>query len=251
MDYDSVERIRSATFTPARRGYDKREVDRFLSELADWLETGGDDDTRSELVRRELERIGEQTAKILTEAHEVAQAIRTEAEHETRQALVDANLNAEAMRSSADEYAEQSREEADTYARKVRADADSYDAEARAEADAYAEQTRGEAETYAGRIREEADAAVAEQRQESEREGERIVADANRRKGEIEKVISDLEQRRDAVVAELERLASGIRGTATQHRAPSDQSRSEEAPSDEVDDSGQPARSASSGEGSA
>ena len=32
-------------------------------------------------------------------------------------------------------------------------------------------------------------------------------------------MITDLEQRRDAVLAELERLASGIAGTATEHVA--------------------------------
>ena len=61
MDKDSIERIRTATFGVARRGYDKRQVDRFLEQLADWLETGGGDDARSEVVRTELERVGEQT----------------------------------------------------------------------------------------------------------------------------------------------------------------------------------------------
>ena len=54
MDRDSIDRIRSATFPVGRRGYEKREVDRFLNKLADWLETGGGDQTRAELVRREL-----------------------------------------------------------------------------------------------------------------------------------------------------------------------------------------------------
>ena len=47
---------------------------------------------------------------------------------------------------------------------------------------------------------------------------ERIVGEANKRKADIEALISDLEQRRDAVLAELDRLASGIAGTATEHR---------------------------------
>src|SRR5258705_391133 len=50
--------------------------------------------------------------------------------------------------------------------------------------------------------------------------GEGAAADGNRRKADVESVISDLEQRRDAVLAELERLASGIAGTATEHRGP-------------------------------
>ena len=65
MDQESIERIRTATFGVSRRGYDKRDVDRFLERLADWLETGGGDEARSEVVRTELERIGEQTGQIL------------------------------------------------------------------------------------------------------------------------------------------------------------------------------------------
>ena len=49
MDRDSIDRIRSATFPVGHRGYEKREVDRFLSRLADWLETGGGDQTRAEI----------------------------------------------------------------------------------------------------------------------------------------------------------------------------------------------------------
>ena len=84
VDRDSIDRIRSATFPVARRGYDKREVDRFLGELADWLETGGGDETRADAVRRELERVGQQTGAILAEAQEGAEQIRAEAEDEAR-----------------------------------------------------------------------------------------------------------------------------------------------------------------------
>jgi DivIVA domain-containing protein len=58
MDRDSIERIRTATFPVARKGYDKREVDRFLARVAEWLESGGEDDARTQMVRNELERIG-------------------------------------------------------------------------------------------------------------------------------------------------------------------------------------------------
>ena len=80
MDRDSIDRIRSATFPVGRRGYEKREVDRFLNKLADWLETGGGDQTRAELLRRDLERVGQQTGKILTDAHDVSEQLRAEAE---------------------------------------------------------------------------------------------------------------------------------------------------------------------------
>ncbi len=136
------------------------------------------------------------------------QAIREDAANEVRQQLVDANLTAESLRGEASEYAGDTRDEADAYARKVRAEADSYAEGARGEADAELEVIRAGAR----------------------KEAERIVADAQRRKADIEELISDLEQRRDAVIAELDRLASGIAGTATEHRTPA---RAERGPGDE------------------
>ncbi len=199
MDQEHVDRIRSASFSLARKGYDKREVDGFLDELADWMETGGDGEGPSaDLVRRELERIGEQTTAILTEAHDAAETMRSGADRQVRQQLADANIKAETLRSSAEEYAEEVREEADSYARRTRA-----------EADAIAEQARSEV-----------DGAQAEAREKAERAARQIVEDANRRRTEVEKVISDLEQRREAIVGELRRLASAAGIGAGEGTAP-------------------------------
>ena len=197
MDSHSINRIRNANFAHAVRGYDRHEVDQFLGELADWLERDAGAGVASGEDRDELERVGEQVAGILTEAHDAAEEIRENASSEVRKSLVQANVTAESLRSQAGEYADETREEADLHART-----------ARAEADSYAEQTR-----------EAADGAAAEAREAAEREAQRIVEEANRRKRDTEAVISDLEERRDAVLAELERLASGIAGTATQHRS--------------------------------
>jgi DivIVA domain-containing protein len=82
VDRDSIDRIRSATFPVARRGYEKREVDRFLNGIADWLETGGGDQSRAEIVRRDLERVGEQTARILVDAHDAGEQHLAEARQE-------------------------------------------------------------------------------------------------------------------------------------------------------------------------
>jgi hypothetical protein len=38
MDWNEIERLRIDGFTVARRGYDRREVDKFLGALLDWLE---------------------------------------------------------------------------------------------------------------------------------------------------------------------------------------------------------------------
>ena len=86
VDQTSLDRIRNATFPSAKRGYDKQEVEKFLSRLADWLETGGGDESRSETVKRELERVGERTGAILSQAEDSAQEIIAEARTESERA---------------------------------------------------------------------------------------------------------------------------------------------------------------------
>jgi DivIVA domain-containing protein len=229
VDRDSIDRIRSATFPVGRRGYDKREVDRFLAQLADWLETGGADQSRAELVRRDLERIGETTGKILTEAHAAAEQIRVEVETEVRRALEGAESRAEEMRQAAEQGAAEARAGAEEYAKATRADADDYAAEARAEIEAYSQAARDGADAYAAKVREEADAAASELRARADADAERTLSaaraearrtvdEANRRREDIETVVADLEARRESIVGELERLASEVAGTATLHR---------------------------------
>jgi DivIVA domain-containing protein len=225
VDEDVVDRIRSATFALARKGYDKREVDQFLDELADWLEAGGEGGPGEDAVRRELERIGEQTTAILTEAHDAAATMRSGAERQVRQQLADSNLKAEAMRTEAEEYAEEVREDADAYARRIRGDVDATVERARIEAESSVEETRADADAYAERVRREADEhaatasaqaekLVADAKERAERQAKQVVEEASRRRQDIERVISDLEERRKSVVAELRRLASSVAGAA-------------------------------------
>src|SRR5262245_4788764 len=105
VDQTSLDRIRNATFPSVRRGYDKHEVEKFLGRLADWLETGGADESRSEVVKKELERVGQRTGAILAQAEESAQQIRAEAEDEARGTVNTANLEASETRGEADNYA--------------------------------------------------------------------------------------------------------------------------------------------------
>jgi DivIVA domain-containing protein len=207
VERDSIDRIRSATFPLGRRGYEKREVDRFLNQLADWLETGGGDQARTELVRRDLEEIGRKTGAILTAAHDAGEELRSEATEEATQTIADGQAEAKRIRAAADSYSKETRSAADQYARKVRSESDEYSRESREEADDYSAETRAEAERDAAQIVASAQA-----------DAKRIVDDANRRRRDIETVIADLDQRRDAAVGELERLSSALIGAATQHR---------------------------------
>ena len=53
-------------------------------------------------------------------------------------------------------------------------------------------------------------------------------------------MISDLEQRRDAVLAELDRLASELAGTATEHRPPPGEHGEDAEPEADADDEDEP-----------
>jgi DivIVA domain-containing protein len=117
VDQTSLDRIRNATFPSARRGYDKHEVEKFLGRLADWLETGGGDETRSDAVKKELERVGQRTGAILAQAEESAQQIRAEAEEEARGTINSANMQATETRTEADNYASETKVSADREAR--------------------------------------------------------------------------------------------------------------------------------------
>jgi DivIVA domain-containing protein len=214
VDQDYVERIRGATFPVALRGYDRHEVQGFLNEVADWLETGGSDEARADLVAPELERIGTQVSNILTEANEAATTMRADAEAEVRHLLAEANRTAEEIREGAERYADETREGADAFAIKTRSEANSRAEELRVDADAYLAETREEAEAYDRGVRKEADDAAREETDKARAEARRIVEEANRRRAEIERVIGDLEQRRQAVIDELRRLATDVAGAA-------------------------------------
>ncbi len=131
---ETIERIRNATFTLTRRGYDRREVDSYLCKLADWLEGG-------------------------------------------------ARASVEGVRPPAEDYARKRREDADAYATRVRAEAD-----------------------------EKASEAV----KAAEEKAIRMVEEGAARRRQMEKVIADLQSRREAIVKGLEKLSSQLAGAASQ-----------------------------------
>jgi DivIVA domain-containing protein len=196
VDQTSLDRIRNATFPSARRGYDKHEVEKFLARLADWLETGAGDESRSDTVKRELERVGQRTGAILAQAEDSAQQIRAEAEDEARGTINSANAQAEQTRSEADAYA----------------------TETRTAADAYAKETRHEAETDANASRVKTEEDVREAIATAEGQARRIVEEGTQRREDIEAVIADLVRRRNDVIADIEELGSKLRAATSAHR---------------------------------
>jgi cell division septum initiation protein DivIVA len=175
MDWNDIDRLREPGFTVARRGYDRREVDRLLASLVDWLETDAAKQVGELAVKRRLEFVGKSTARIL---------LTTEEESEQ-------------LRRLTDEECEELRSEAETAALKARQAADDY--------------------------------------------AKQIVEDAERRRAEIEVVVSELEARRDRTIQELDRLRAELSSAIGTHES--------DVPSpkrnvDEPGDDAQPAKKA-------
>ena len=196
VDQTSLDRIRNATFPSSRRGYDKQEVEKFLARLADWLETGAGDESRSDTVKRELERVGERTGAILAQAEESAQQIRGEAESLAREAIEEGQAQAEKSRKEAEAYSKKTHSEADAYAKTPRSEGDKDAAEVRAEADADARDTIAEAQAQA----------------------RRIVEEGTQRREDIESVIADLVRKRDEVLDDTEDLSGKLTMAVGDHR---------------------------------
>ena len=211
MESNSIDRIRSTTFGVSRRGYDKREVERFLNQVADWLETGGGDESRSNTLRRELEKVGERTSAILSAAHEAAEEMRGEAERAAAQIKQTVREESEHKHSEADAYSTETRASADGYAEKARAAADGYSAKTRADSDSYSADTRAGADREADEIENHARTRGREAVEAAKSEGERVVAEGRKRRSDIEAVISDLVSRRDAVLDDVDRLTGELR----------------------------------------
>ena len=196
VDQTSLDRIRNATFPSSRRGYDKQEVEKFLSRLADWLETGAGDESRSDTVKRELERVGERTGAILAQAEESAQQIRAEAEEEARGTVNTASIQAEETRAETERYA----------------------AETRTSADAYAQQTRQSTEEEAAAARQQAEQDARETVATAQAQARRIVEEGTQRREDIEAVIADLVRRRNDVLADTEELTAKLTGAVSEHQ---------------------------------
>ena len=118
MDWNEIERIRRSGFPEARRGYEQRAVDKFVAELADWLETDAAMDIGHLAVTRKLELVGKSTAHILLTAEQESEQMRRRAEDECESVRAEAEEDALVIRQAADEYAKKVREKAELDARR-------------------------------------------------------------------------------------------------------------------------------------
>jgi DivIVA domain-containing protein len=119
MDWNQLEQLRVNGFTLARRGYDTREVDKFLHMLADWLETDAATELGDQAVQRKLELVGKSTAHILLTTEQEAQELRRTTQAECAELRRQADVDAVGVRQQAEEYAAAMREEADQEVRQT------------------------------------------------------------------------------------------------------------------------------------
>ncbi len=123
MDWQDIGRLRSPGFTIARRGYDTHEVDKFLEQLVDWLETDAAQDIGQVAVTRKLELVGKSTAHILLTTEQESQELKRQAAEDCAELRAEAEADAQKVRDAADAYAKQVRAKADEDARRTREEA--------------------------------------------------------------------------------------------------------------------------------
>jgi DivIVA domain-containing protein len=228
------EEVRSRKFEMVRRGYDKRQVDRFrdeaavtvaaltteLNDLRDKLGQAGMADVPD--LKSELDAVSGQVAEILESAREAAEGMRSRASEDASRWRADADKEARALRGASAKDAEQARrsaweeasalvEQTDAQTKKALEDAAQDALFIRAEAEREALRLTGDArrdkEESARQARTEADRVLIEARAESER----ILEKARQSAQSAQERAQALEQRRAELMQELEaaRLSIG------------------------------------------
>ena len=116
MDWKDLDRLRNPGFSFGRRGYDRHEVDRFLEQLVDWLETDAARDLGHVAITRKLELVGKSTTHVLLAAEQEAEELLRQAEADIAELRKQAEADAQSVRDAADEYAQKAREDANAEA---------------------------------------------------------------------------------------------------------------------------------------
>jgi hypothetical protein len=175
MEWNDIERIREPGFAIARRGYERRAVDNFLANLADWLETDAAKDLGRIAVTRKLELVGKSTAHILLTTEQESEQMRRRTQEEC--------------------------------------------AELRAEAEAAGRATRHAADAYAKKVCEKAEQDARRSADEASAKAKQNIEEGERRRAQIEELVTQLNARRDGALEDLERLQAEIAATIAQHRS--------------------------------
>ncbi len=185
--------IRNVSFPAAVRGYDRdaveaytRRVNRVIAEL---------EVTRSPqaAVRHAVERVGEQTKKILEEARESAERITTSAQSEADGIIAQAKAKAADLVVAAS-----------TEADRIRAESEELVARSKAEAE---------------RLVAEAEAEATERRRQADQELAELQAQAEARRREVEADTARIWERRRELLGDIDRMAGELHEAASEAAA--------------------------------
>jgi DivIVA domain-containing protein len=175
MDWTEFDERRVTGFKTVRRGYDPSEVDRFLEDVSDWLQTDAAEELGDRVVERKVETAGLSTARVLLIAEQEAQELRRKTEEECADLRAEADAAANEAAARIVEIAEQQAEE---LRRHLRAKAEE------------------EAERMIDDAREQARAALLEE--------------TERKRAEVDAIVDQLERSRSAAVEKVERLRAEL-----------------------------------------
>ena len=233
-------------FAIVLRGYDRIQVDSYLEQLRAWIErerirfetTKQHYATAYREVNRlrdrvaELERVvedratpsfetlGVEVAQMFRKAGETAEELRRQGRKEADAVLAEAQANAAALVRTAEERAaeitreaERDRDEAESLLARLRTEADAVGDEIRAQAEAEAATVLADAHDRSAVLVSDAEQAV----ENGRREAERVVAEAEEtrratvlrmeaQRSEVEAQITQLKEKRDWMLEELDRL---------------------------------------------
>ena len=103
----TVEKVNSAVFPLALRGYDRAAVDQHLAEVAQLVAELEATQSREGIIQRALDEVGEQTSSILQRANETADELAAQSRAQAEGRIQRAEREAEMIRQEADRYAEQ------------------------------------------------------------------------------------------------------------------------------------------------
>ena len=157
--------IRNVAFPIARRGYERRAVDAYVTRINRLIAELEATRSPRDAVAHALERTGEERSAILTQAHETGAEIMAAAQLEAEELTHEARAEAANIVVDASTQADGSKTEADEYVAKARAEAEQIVAEAR---NASAEQLQNAQEEIT-KLREEGEAWLRELRADTER----------------------------------------------------------------------------------
>jgi DivIVA domain-containing protein len=157
--------IRNVAFPIARRGYERRAVDAYVTRINRLIAEFEATRSPKDAVEHALERTHDERRAMLTQARETAAEIMDTAQRQAEEITGAARAEAANIVVDASTQADSSKAEADEYVAKARAEAEQIVAQARREA---AEQLQRAQEEVAG-LREEAQTWLQELRMDTER----------------------------------------------------------------------------------